>query len=55
MDKGPRDFAQAFLLAIARTFEFHGTGNRFEEKWGHTAALRALAALPRHYSCGVLV
>lgn len=53
--QGPCDSARAFLLAILEQFEVHGTGSRFEEKWGHTVALRASAALPRHYLCCALV
>ena len=53
--QGSSDSARAFLLAILEQFEVHGTGSRFEEKWDHAVALRALAALPRHYLRGVLV
>lgn len=34
---------------------YHRPGYRVEEKWGHTAALRAPVALPRHYLCCTLV
>lgn len=36
--------AGAFLLAILEQSEVHDTVSRFEETWGHTAALRAPAA-----------
>ena len=32
LTQGPRDSVRAFLLAVARQFEVHGTGSRFEEK-----------------------
>lgn len=49
--KSLRNPARAFLLATNERFEARGTGNRFEEKWSHTAALRALAVLSyRHHS-----
>ena len=35
-----------FSWRLLEQFEVHGTGSRFEEKWGHTAALRAPAASP---------
>lgn len=47
-------YGSVFWLLYER-FEVLGTCSRDEEKRGHTAALRALAALPRHYLCGALV
>ena len=44
-----------FFWRLLKQFEVHCTGNRVEEKWGRTAALRASAALPRHYLRSALV
>lgn len=53
--QSPRYPARAFFWRPNERLQVHGTGSRIEEKWGHTAALRAPAALPRHYLCGILV
>ena len=49
MDKSPCNLRGLFFWQEYEQFEIRCTDSRFEEKWGHTAALRAPAVLP--YRC----